>query len=200
MEDSNNIAIWNVIKDDLIMIINNDTATSQTMSLFDYSNLPSSGGGMITATIQLVNMNYSQFVSGLNMLGGYYFENLSIYATNSAQAIAPFTITKFTDLFGESFTEQVCPILNPFAHQPSCENVRLFFPADGNNKITYTIGANQQVILKITAKAYDVLNGFDNETHHLEPYLVGDGTKVIGNTLPPYYHDTLNKDYQLKQL
>ena len=147
--------------------------------------------------VQLVNMDYSQFVSGLNMLGGYYFEDLAIYAENAQQAISPFTLTKFIDLFGKSYTQQVAPILNPFAYQYACENVRINMPMDGNNIITYTIKQGNRVVMKITARAYDVLKGLNPEMQHLPPYIVGNGGEPIPDTLPPYYFNTLNKDFPL---
>ena len=287
MNYDNKIKIWDIIEDDLVLIIKNTSESSQSVVLFDYANFDVNGvvttyqitiptasfpitnafvsfvggsiltyigastkdtlasnlnsvgvpfmtrttvgsneiytynntqsslvalalggnafatitfsvtttqGGASGITITLVNMNYSQFVSSLNMLGGYYFNTLSVYAENSLQAIKPFTLSLFTDLFGKSLTEQVNPILNPFAQNPSCYNVSLYMPMDGNNTITYTIGANQQVILKINTIAYDVLKGFNQNMIHQAPYIVNVGEDFLQPSEPPYYHDTLNKD------
>jgi len=166
----------------------------------DYPFVSSSYSYSNGFSVQLVNMNYNQFVSGLNMLGGYYFEDLAIYAENAQQAIAPFTLTKFIDLFGQSYTQQVAPILNPFAYQYACENVRINMPMDGNNIITYTVKQGNRVVLKITARAYDVLKGLNPEMEHLPPYIVGNGGEPIPDTLPPYYHNTLNKDFPLNNI
>jgi hypothetical protein len=185
------------------------TLTSQTSSVVptqisaggaDYPFVASSYSYANGFSIQLVNMNYFQFVSGLNMLGAYYFEDLAIYAQNSLQAISPFTLTKYIDLFGRSYTEQVVPVLNPFAQQPACENVRINMPMDGNNVITYSVKQGNRVVMKITARAYDVLKGLNPDINRMPPYIVGNGGEPIEETLPPYYYDTLNKDFPLNKI
>jgi len=185
------------------------TITSQTTSEVptqisaggaDYMFVASSYSYSNGFSVQLVNMNYSQFVSGLNMLGGYYFEDLAIYAQNASQAIETFTLTKYIDLFARSSTEQVVPILNPFAYQPACENVRINMHMDGNNVITYTVKQGNSVVIKITARAYDVLKGLNPDINRMPPYIVGNGGEPIEETLPPYYHDTLNKDLPLNRI
>ncbi len=133
------------------------------------------GGTGVTVT--LVNMDYNQFVSGLNMMGGFFFDTMDILASSIAQVSQPVTVTRFKDVFGTQFSEMVIPAQNLFANQNGALGIRIFMPADGNNTLTYSLLASETVTLVIKTRAFDTLKWLDPEMKHLETH---DGSQQQG--------------------
>ena len=158
------------------------------------------GGTGVTVT--LMNMNYNQFVSGLNMMGGFFFDTMDVLAQSISQVVQPITVTRFKDVFGTQFSEMIIPALNLNANQAGALGIKIFMPADGNNTLAYNVGANETVQLVIKARAYDTLKWFDPNAIHMEPYTSQPQGK---ETLIPrnYYYiaeNVIENDTQMKSI
>lgn len=144
-----------------------------------------STGGVSGISVELVNMNYNQFTGGLyGLWNTYYIESCAVLATNAVQSVQPFTVTKFQDLFGTQFVQQVVPVLNPNAAQPMTYKVPLMIPLDGNNTIQYRIADGMRVQMVLTARAFGYKEMFNPAQEYISTHV---------NNIGEYYKPILDK-------
>ena len=132
------------------------------------------GGTTVTATMN--GFDYNQFVGGLGGTQTYIFDTVGIYVTSNvnntqAQLIQLIKISEFVSSFGTNIIRSIAPVPNSFAPRLVVEDIPIGFTADGNNTITYRVGAGSRVILRFGAKTYDTLKEMNSKTVHGEKFI-----------------------------
>ncbi len=143
-----------------------NTYTNFTTTTIGITSAISSTSGTAIGTgitVSLVNMDYSQFVSGLPMMKGFYVDYVSIYANSLSQAVQSLFYSKFEDYAGTQVINNLNPWIQPFQQQFGVENLPVCVQLDGSNTLQYTVGPGEIVKIKLRAYANDVAHAIIDE-------------------------------------